>query len=193
MTQKNNNTPALKDLDEDELEKLANEYLDNLGSHSNPSITKRDFKAGYKASPPPIKEMDGFRVMGEVEFKVATFIDNKHGEIFLTGTIYELNFPENTAKVKYYNPLSKEAVSRVMSLLELTPKSAAPTLSKGSFGIEGKEYSEAEVLELIRQVLYNGTPEYYEKGGVNGVINFPKGETFAKAKRMFEKYKSIEK
>lgn len=44
-----------------------------------------------------------------------------------------------------------------------------------------KGYSEKEVIEIVRHVIYGNTPEYYEQGGVNGVINFPKGETYRKA------------
>jgi hypothetical protein len=49
-------------------------------------------------------------------------------------------------------------------------------------------YSKDEVLEIIRQVIYYGDPEYYENGGCNKCINFPANGTFTKAKESFEKY-----
>ncbi len=49
-------------------------------------------------------------------------------------------------------------------------------------------YTQDEVLEIVRQVLYYGTPEYYEQGGLHGNINFPPGGTYKKAKNYFEKY-----
>jgi len=51
-----------------------------------------------------------------------------------------------------------------------------------------KSFTEAEILEIIRFAIYGGTPEFYEQGGVLGTINFPKGETYAKAKRIYEQY-----
>ena len=53
---------------------------------------------------------------------------------------------------------------------------------------EKKLYTEEEVLEVVRQVLFYGDPEYYEKGGHTGSINFPRNGTFVKAKKYFEKY-----
>lgn len=49
-------------------------------------------------------------------------------------------------------------------------------------------YTEDEVLEIIRQCLFYGNPEYWEQGGINKNINFsPKG-TYKKAKDYYEKY-----
>jgi hypothetical protein len=49
-------------------------------------------------------------------------------------------------------------------------------------------YNESEVLEIIRYVLFYGEPEYYEKGGLHGNINFPPNGTYKKAKHCYEKY-----
>lgn len=53
---------------------------------------------------------------------------------------------------------------------------------------EEKVYTQAEVLEVVRQVLFYGDPEYWEKGGINGVINFPTNGTYKKAQEYFTKY-----
>lgn len=55
--------------------------------------------------------------------------------------------------------------------------------------IEAKDnYTKEEVLEIIRQVLYLGDPEFYEGGGVLGGINFPHKGTYARALECFERY-----
>lgn len=51
-----------------------------------------------------------------------------------------------------------------------------------------KLYTEEEVLEVVRQVLFYGTPEYYEQGGINKCINYPPNGTYKKAKDYFDKY-----
>lgn len=51
-----------------------------------------------------------------------------------------------------------------------------------------KNYTEEEVLEIIRQVLFYGMPEYYEQGGLHGNINFPPKGTYKKAKEYYEKF-----
>lgn len=54
--------------------------------------------------------------------------------------------------------------------------------------IDKENYTKDEVLEVVRQCLFYGEPEYWEKGGCNGVINFPPNGTYAKAKKYFNKY-----
>lgn len=54
--------------------------------------------------------------------------------------------------------------------------------------MEEKVYTEKEVLEIIRQVLFYGEPEYWEKGGVTGCIPYPPGGTYKKAEHYFKKY-----
>lgn len=49
-------------------------------------------------------------------------------------------------------------------------------------------YTQTQVLEIIRQVLFYGQPEYWEKGGCTGAINYPPKGTYKKAKLYFEKY-----
>ncbi len=51
-----------------------------------------------------------------------------------------------------------------------------------------KQYSEEEVLEVLRQCLFFGMPEYYEQGGINKNINFPPNGTHKKAKDYFERF-----
>lgn len=51
-----------------------------------------------------------------------------------------------------------------------------------------KIYSEEDMLEAIRQCLYYGMPEYYEKGGLHGNINFPPNGTYKKAKDYYERF-----
>ncbi len=55
--------------------------------------------------------------------------------------------------------------------------------------IEDKDtYSKEEVIEIVRQVLYGGTPDLYDKGGVLGTINTDPNGTTKKAINYFEKY-----
>lgn len=55
--------------------------------------------------------------------------------------------------------------------------------------IEDKElYTKAEMLEAIRQVLFTGTPELYDNGGMHGNINLPPGYTHRGAQEAFERY-----
>lgn len=54
--------------------------------------------------------------------------------------------------------------------------------------IEKETYTKDEVLEVVRQVLFYGDPEFWEKGGVTVVINYPRNGTYQKAKDYFEKY-----
>lgn len=49
-------------------------------------------------------------------------------------------------------------------------------------------YTREDVLEIIRQCIYLGDPDYYERGGINGNINFPPNGTYAKAEQYFENY-----
>lgn len=49
-------------------------------------------------------------------------------------------------------------------------------------------YTENEVLEILRQCLFFGQPEYWEQGGINKVIPYPPNGTYKKAKDYFEKY-----
>ena len=71
---------------------------------------------------------------------------------------------------------------------EVVKEWAENDFKAGYKSANSKAFSLDEVLEIIRFVIYSGTPEFYEQGGVNGVINFPKGETYAKAKRIYEQY-----
>ena len=50
------------------------------------------------------------------------------------------------------------------------------------------EYTKKDVLEILRQCLFFGKPEYWEQGGVNKNINFPPGGTYKKAQDYFDKY-----
>jgi len=54
--------------------------------------------------------------------------------------------------------------------------------------LSDKIYSTEDVLEIIRQCLFYGEPEYWEQGGINKNINFPPKGTYKKAKEYFEKY-----
>lgn len=55
--------------------------------------------------------------------------------------------------------------------------------------MEDKEtYTKAELLEAIRQVLFTGTPDLYDRGGVLGTINMRPNHTTIRAKEAFEKY-----
>jgi hypothetical protein len=61
--------------------------------------------------------------------------------------------------------------------------------------ISDKEtYTKEEVMEIIRQVIFHGDPETYDKGGVLGTINIPPGHTQKRAQQAFKKYclKNIE-
>jgi hypothetical protein len=49
-------------------------------------------------------------------------------------------------------------------------------------------YTKQEVLEIVRQVLFYGDPDFWEQGGVTGAINFPRNGTYRKAEEYFEKY-----
>lgn len=51
---------------------------------------------------------------------------------------------------------------------------------------EQKIYSENEVLEIIRQVLFYGTPETYDNGGMYG--NMKPTDTRKRAKDSYEKH-----
>lgn len=54
--------------------------------------------------------------------------------------------------------------------------------------VEKDFYSKQEVVEVVRQVLFFGNPDYFEQGGINKNIPFPKNGTFKKAEDYFSKY-----
>ncbi len=54
--------------------------------------------------------------------------------------------------------------------------------------IDKEIYTKEEMMEVLRQCLFYGTPEYYEKGGLHGNINFPPKGTYKKAQDYFEKF-----
>ncbi len=49
-------------------------------------------------------------------------------------------------------------------------------------------YSLEEVYEILRQVLFTGTPELYDNGGLHGTINMPRNFTKVRAMTAFRKY-----
>lgn len=51
-----------------------------------------------------------------------------------------------------------------------------------------KIYSTKDVLEILRQCLFFGEPEYWEQGGINKNINYPPGGTYKKAQDYFERF-----
>ena len=53
---------------------------------------------------------------------------------------------------------------------------------------EEKKYSYLEVIEILRQVMFTGTPEFYDNGGVHGNHNLSKDHTTKRAKQAFDKY-----
>lgn len=54
--------------------------------------------------------------------------------------------------------------------------------------IEQKNYTHSEMLEIIRQIMFHGDPDYYEQGGKNFNINFPHKGTYKRAEDAFNKY-----
>lgn len=49
-------------------------------------------------------------------------------------------------------------------------------------------YTKDEVFEILRQVMFTGTPELYDQGGMYKNINLPPNHTITRAKKAFEKY-----
>lgn len=49
-------------------------------------------------------------------------------------------------------------------------------------------YTQDEVYEILRQVMFTGTPEFYDQGGICGNHNLPPGHTLKRAKEAFTKY-----
>lgn len=62
------------------------------------------------------------------------------------------------------------------------------TVTTIEFQRDKETYSKDEVLDIVRQVLFYGEPEYWEKGGITGVINYPRNGTYKKAQEYFEKF-----
>lgn len=54
--------------------------------------------------------------------------------------------------------------------------------------VQDKIYSHDEVIEIIRHVLFGGTPEFYDSGGLYGNHRLSKNHTTKRANDAFEKY-----
>lgn len=54
--------------------------------------------------------------------------------------------------------------------------------------IDKEIYTKEEVLEIIRQVLFTGTPELYDQGGMHRNMGLPPNYTKIRAEKAFEKY-----
>jgi hypothetical protein len=51
-----------------------------------------------------------------------------------------------------------------------------------------EQYSKEEIYEILRQVMFTGTPELYDNGGITGTINMPRNFTKVRAMEAFNKY-----
>lgn len=49
-------------------------------------------------------------------------------------------------------------------------------------------YTKEEMIEIVRQVLFTGDPDYYDQGGITKTINIPPNYTTVRAMMAIEKY-----
>lgn len=49
-------------------------------------------------------------------------------------------------------------------------------------------YSKEVVIELLRQVMFGGTPEFYDNGGLHGNHRLKRNHTTLRANAAFDKY-----